>query len=172
MPDASQPVVVVGGGLAGGKTVEQLRAAGYDGPLVLFGAEPHLPYERPPLSKGVLKGEDDPASAYPHDEAWYAEQGVDLRLGTPATSLDTDARTVTLRDGTVLGYDKLLLATGSSARPLTVPGADLDGVLYLREMQESEALKEQLTKGAASSSSGPAGSGSRWPPPRPRRARR
>jgi len=140
--------VIVGGGLAAAKAVEGIRESDEKGGIVLVTEEDRLPYERPPLSKGVLKGEDDPASAYPHDEAWYAEQGVDLRLGTPATSLDTDARTVTLRDGTVLGYDKLLLATGSSARPLTVPGADLDGVLYLREMQESEALKEQLTKGA------------------------
>jgi len=107
-----------------------------------------LPYERPPLSKSVLKGDDELDSVYTHPESWYAENGVELRLGDPAASLDADAHVVTLRSGESLSYDKLLLATGSSARALKVPGADLGGVLYLREAQESTALKEALVEGA------------------------
>ena len=140
--------VIVGGGLAAAKAVEGIRESDETGSIVLVTEENRLPYERPPLSKSVLKGDDPIESVFTHDEAWYADNNVELRLGTPATSLDTQAHTVTLRDGTVVGYDKLLLATGSSARALAVPGADLDGVLYLREMQESEALRKQLTDGA------------------------
>jgi 3-phenylpropionate/trans-cinnamate dioxygenase ferredoxin reductase subunit len=87
-------------------------------------------------------------TAFTHDRDWYSDQHVELRLGTPATSLDAEQHALTLADGESLSYDKLLIATGSSARALDVPGADLDGVLYLREMQESEALKARFTDGA------------------------
>lgn len=140
--------VIVGGGLAAAKAIEGIRESDSDGMIVLVAEENRLPYERPPLSKAVLKGEDEMETAFTHDRDWYFEQGVELRLGNPATSLDAEQRVLTLADGETLSYDKLLIATGSSARALDVPGADLDGVLYLREMQESEALKARFADGA------------------------
>lgn len=140
--------VIVGGGLAAAKAVEGIREGDSDGMIVLVAEENRLPYERPPLSKAVLKGEDEMETAFTHDRDWYFEQGVELRLGNPATSLDAEQHTLTLADGETLSYDKLLIATGSTPRALDVPGADLDGVLYLREMQESEALKARFAKGA------------------------
>ena len=140
--------VIVGGGLAAAKAIEGIRESDSDGMIVLVAEENRLPYERPPLSKAVLKGEDEMETAFTHDRDWYSEQGVDLRLGNPATSLDAEQHVLTLADGETLSYDKLLIATGSSARALDVPGADLDGVLYLREMQESEALKARFADGA------------------------
>ena len=140
--------VIVGGGLAAAKAVEGIRESDSDGTIVLVTQEDRLPYERPPLSKGALKGDDPYDSAYTHDAQWYADHDVELRLGTAATSLDVGAHTVTLDGGQVLGYERLLLATGSRPRTLDVPGADLDGVLYLREMPDSVALQKRLTKGA------------------------
>lgn len=140
--------VLVGGGLAAAKAIEGIRESDRDGAVVLVAEEDRLPYERPPLSKAALKGEEPMETAFTHDRDWYTEQHVELRLGNPATSLDTDKHELTLADGAVLAYDRLLLATGSTARALKVPGADLDGVLYLRQMQESEALKKRLTEGA------------------------
>ena len=140
--------VLVGGGLAAAKAVEGIRESDHDGVVVLVAEEDRLPYERPPLSKAVLKGEEPMDTAFTHDGDWYSEQGVELRLGSAATSLDAAKREVTLADGDVIAYDRLLLATGSSPRTLQVPGADLEGVLYLRQMQESEALKKRLTDGA------------------------
>jgi 3-phenylpropionate/trans-cinnamate dioxygenase ferredoxin reductase subunit len=140
--------VIVGGGLTAARAVEGIREHDVKGSIVVVTEEDRLPYERPPLSKAVLKGEDEMETAFTHDRDWYSDQNVDLRLGTPATSLDAEQHALTLADGTSLSYDKLLIATGSSARALDVPGADLDGVLYLREMQESEALKARFTDGA------------------------
>ncbi len=140
--------VIVGGGLAAAKAIEGIRESDSTGTIVLVAEEDRLPYERPPLSKAVLKGEDEMETVFTHDRDWYFEQGVELRLGNPATSLNAEHHTLTLADGETLSYDKLLIATGSSARALDVPGADLDGVLYLREMQESEALKARFADGA------------------------
>jgi 3-phenylpropionate/trans-cinnamate dioxygenase ferredoxin reductase subunit len=140
--------VLVGGGLAAAKAIEGIRESDRDGAVVLVAEEDRLPYERPPLSKSVLKGEEPMDTAFTHDRDWYTEQAVALRLGSPATQLDAEKHELTLADGAVLAYERLLLATGSSPRALKVPGAELDGVLYLREMQESEALKERLTDGA------------------------
>jgi 3-phenylpropionate/trans-cinnamate dioxygenase ferredoxin reductase subunit len=137
--------VIVGGGLAAAKAIEGIRESDTSGSILLVAAEDRLPYERPPLSKAVLKGEDEPETAFTHDRDWYDEQNVELRLGTPATALDTEQHLLTLEGGDVVGYERLLLATGSSPRVLDVPGAGLDGVLYLREMQESQALKAHLT---------------------------
>ncbi len=140
--------VIIGGGLAAAKAVEGIREHDEKGKVVVVTEEDRLPYERPPLSKGVLLGDDDVDSVFTHPQSWYADHDVELRLGDPATSLDAGAHVVTLRSGESLSYDKLLLATGSSARALDVPGADLDGVLYLRELQESTTLKEALVDGA------------------------
>lgn len=133
-------IVVVGGGLAAAKAVETLRAEGYEGGLAVVTREPHPPYERPPLSKDYLRGETERDAVFPLDAAWYADHDVDLLTGTTATALDVAARTVALDDGRTLPYEKLLLATGSQPRRLPVPGADQDGVLYLRTLDDSDRL--------------------------------
>jgi 3-phenylpropionate/trans-cinnamate dioxygenase ferredoxin reductase subunit len=138
----TQPTfIIVGGGLAGAIAAQTLREEGFDGRITLLGDEPHRPYERPPLSKDYLQGKADRDSIFAHPEPWYAEHAVELRLGTAVTSLDPAARTVTTAAGVQLGYDKLLLTTGSTPRRLRVPGADLDGVHYLRSVDDSERIK-------------------------------
>ena len=137
--------VIVGGGLAGAKAAETLRAEGFDGRVVLVGDEPDRPYERPPLSKGQLLGTAARDDAFVHSGQWYADNDVDLRTGCRITSIDRAARTVTGADGQAIAYDALLLATGSSPRRLDVPGADLDGVLYLRTLPDADRLVAALT---------------------------
>ena len=140
--------VIVGGGVAAAKAVEGIRERDHDGSVVVVTQEDRLPYERPPLSKGLLKGAEEVDSVFTHPKSWYAENHVELRLGDPVTSLAPEEHVVTLRSGGSLSYERLLLATGSSPRALDVPGADLGGVLYLRELQESAALKETFAEGA------------------------
>jgi 3-phenylpropionate/trans-cinnamate dioxygenase ferredoxin reductase subunit len=139
--------VIVGGGLAGAKAAEALRDGGFDGELVLFGSEPERPYERPALSKGYLLGKDTRDSVFVHSADWYPEHNVDLRAGVTVAMIDPAAHLVTFAGGT-LGYDKLLLATGSSARRVDLPGAGLGNVLYLRTLPESDALREAFTPDA------------------------
>ncbi|MFE9424081.1 NAD(P)/FAD-dependent oxidoreductase [Kitasatospora sp. NPDC006697] len=134
--------VIVGASLAGAKAAEALRNQGYRGPLVLIGTEADFPYERPPLSKGYLSGKDGREKIFVHPEEWYAEQQIDLRLGTTVTAIDRDAHEVELADGSRIAYAKLLLTTGASPRRLPVPGAELAGVHYLRTVQDSDALRE------------------------------
>src|SRR6266487_4508548 len=133
--------VIVGASLAGAKAAEALRAEGFDGRLVMIGTETERPYERPPLSKDYLLGKAERETLYVHPQDWYAEHDVDLRLGVAVTSIDRAAHEVSLADGSKTGYAKLLLATGSSPRRLPVPGADLDGVLYLRSVGDSDRIK-------------------------------
>jgi 3-phenylpropionate/trans-cinnamate dioxygenase ferredoxin reductase component len=133
--------IIVGGGLTGAIAAQTLREEGFDGSITLLGQEPNAPYERPPLSKDYLQGKADRDSIFVHPERWYAEHMVDLSLGAAVTSLDPAARTVTTDAGGKLHYDKLLLATGSKPRRLEVPGADLDGVYYLRNVEDSERIK-------------------------------
>src|SRR5215510_5655523 len=121
---AESTYVIVGASLTGAKAAETLREEGFDGNIVLLGEENERPYERPPLSKGYLLGKDDKSSIYVHEEGWYAEHSVDLRLGVTVTSIDRPARQVKLADGGAVSYDRLLLTTGSSPRHLHVPGAD------------------------------------------------
>jgi 3-phenylpropionate/trans-cinnamate dioxygenase ferredoxin reductase subunit len=144
---AQEPFVIVGGGLAGAKAAETLRAEGFDGRVVLVAGEGELPYERPPLSKGYLLGKADRESPRVHAPDWYAEQDVDLRTGVRASHLDPAAHRLTLDTGEELGYAKLLLATGSSARRLPVPGADLDGVRYLRTLPDADRLLADFSGG-------------------------
>src|SRR5215470_5862814 len=139
--------VIVGASMAGAKAAETLREEGFGGSIVLLGEEQERPYERPPLSKGYLLGKDDKSSVYIHEPTWYAENDVDLRLGVTATSLDVGARQVALAGGGTVGYDRLLLATGAVPRRLSVPGADLDGVVYLRRVGDSERLAGALRGG-------------------------
>ncbi len=145
--DSIERVVIVGGGLAAAKTAEALRDEGYAGSIVLFTAEPHLPYERPPLSKGFLKGEQSADETVVLPESWYDEHDVDLRVGTAVTAVDADAHEVVAADGSRTAYHKLVLATGASARRSNLPGADLDGVLYLRTLEDSERLRDAFRQG-------------------------
>ncbi|MGZ6697860.1 MAG: FAD-dependent oxidoreductase, partial [Solirubrobacteraceae bacterium] len=122
-------VIIVGAGLAGAKAAEALRAEGYDRELVLIGDEPEAPYERPPLSKGYLRGEEGFDAALVQPEAWYAEHAIELVRGVAVERLDAHERRVELGDGRTLTADAVLLATGAEPRTLPLPGADLDGVL-------------------------------------------
>ena len=139
--------MIVGASLAGGKAAETLRDEGFDGRIVLIGAEDELPYERPPLSKGYLLGKEPREKAYLHDAEFYAERRIELRLGTRVTALDPAGHTVTLDGGERLAYDKLLLATGSAVRELELPGSDRPQVHYLRTMGQSTALGAVLRAG-------------------------
>jgi 3-phenylpropionate/trans-cinnamate dioxygenase ferredoxin reductase subunit len=141
--------VIVGGGLAGAKAAETLREEGFDGRVVLIGEEPVRPYERPPLSKEYLRGEKSFADAAAvHDEAFYTAHEIELRTLTTVTGLDPRAATVTLDESEKLSFDRLLLATGSAARPLPVSGADLPGVHSLRTLADADALKAAFVDGA------------------------
>lgn len=139
--------VIVGGGLAGAKAAEALRANGFEGAITILSKESHLPYERPPLSKGYLMGKDSRESVFVHPLDWYSDNAIDLRLDSEVVAIDSSAHRLTLSDGATQIYDKLLLATGSIPRKLRIPGADLDGVFYLRELDDSEAIKSAFADG-------------------------
>jgi len=144
----AEPVyVIVGASLAGAKAAETLREEGFGGTVVLIGAEDLRPYERPPLSKGYLLGKDDADSVFVHEAGWYAEHDVDLRLAATVTSVDSAARQVALAAGDSVSYDKLLITTGATPRRLRVPGADLDGLLYLRSRPDADRLRAALAAG-------------------------
>jgi 3-phenylpropionate/trans-cinnamate dioxygenase ferredoxin reductase subunit len=132
--------VIAGAGLAGAKAAETLRAEGFDGRLLLLGEEAERPYDRPPLSKAYLRGETDRDGLYLHDEGFYAANDIELRLSTPVRSIDPVGRRLALASGERIGYDRLLLATGAAPRRLPLPGADLDGVHYLRSRRDADAL--------------------------------
>jgi 3-phenylpropionate/trans-cinnamate dioxygenase ferredoxin reductase subunit len=139
--------VIAGASLAGAKAAETLRDEGFDGDIVLIGAEHERPYERPPLSKGYLLGSDQRDSVYVHADGWYAENGVDLREGTTVTAIDRGARTVATSSSAQVSYDKLLLATGASPRRLNFPGSDREEVLYLRTVGDSDRLRSAFQPG-------------------------
>ncbi len=139
--------VIVGASLAGATAAQTLRDEGFTGRITLLGDESQRPYERPPLSKGLLLGETDREKVFVHQENWYAENDVDLRLGTAVTRIHRDARNLTLADKNVVPYDALLLTTGATPRSLRLPGADLDGVLYLRRLEDSEKLRAAFATG-------------------------
>jgi 3-phenylpropionate/trans-cinnamate dioxygenase ferredoxin reductase subunit len=138
--------VIVGAGMAGGKAAETLREEGFDGRVVMVGAESHRPYERPPLSKDYLRGEGGVAWLQ-EDEGWYAEHEVELRTGTVAQSIDVGAGAVALAGGERLDYDRLLLTTGAEPKRLPVPGADLDGVHLLRTIEDSDTIRAVIEGG-------------------------
>ncbi|AYJ06795.1 NAD(P)/FAD-dependent oxidoreductase [Mycobacterium avium] len=139
---ASNGIVIVGGGLAAARTAEQLRRSEYSGPITIVSDEVHLPYDRPPLSKEVLRKEVDDTALKPRQ--WYDDNDITLRLGSAARSLDTAAQTLTLEDGITLGYDELVIATGLVPRRIpTIP--DLDGIRVLRTFDESLALREHAS---------------------------
>jgi 3-phenylpropionate/trans-cinnamate dioxygenase ferredoxin reductase subunit len=140
-------VVIIGAGHAGGTAAALLRQYGHGGPILLAGEEPAPPYQRPPLSKAWLKGEADLDVLLLRPEHFYAEHDIELRLGVTATAVDAASKTVTFADGTVEAYDTLILATGSTARRLAIPGADRPDLLELRTLADAEKLKAALGPG-------------------------
>ena len=146
---SSTTFVIVGGGLAGAKAVEALRESNFDGHVILFADEEHLPYERPPLSKEYLAGKKSLSDFTVQNSDWYRDNIVDLRLRSRVSSLDTAGHTVGLPDGTPARYDKLLLATGSASRRPPIPGSDADGVHYLRTYEDAVVLNAVLSEGSS-----------------------
>jgi 3-phenylpropionate/trans-cinnamate dioxygenase ferredoxin reductase subunit len=145
---SNQTFVIVGASLAGARAAAELRERGFDGKVILIGAEPGWPYERPPLSKNYLRGESEREKAYVHPEEYYREHEIELRTETEVSAIDPAAGTVTLSGGEEVSFDKLLLTTGAEPRRIPVAGADLEGIYYLRTMADSEALRERLQTGA------------------------
>src|SRR4051794_3775934 len=145
---APRAIAIVGASLAGASAADTLRRQGYDGRLILVGAERELPYERPPLSKAVLAGQEDESRVFLRPVSYYEEQGIELRLGVRATGLDAAAHVVLL-DGSAapLPYDRLLIATGASPRTLDIPGAQLPGVHTLRTLDDARAIATELAAG-------------------------
>ncbi|MDQ3031521.1 MAG: FAD-dependent oxidoreductase [Myxococcota bacterium] len=137
-------IVIVGAGLAAVRAIESMRATGYTGGITLVGDEPHLPYERPPLSKEALRGEVPWSDLAIHPATFFAENRVDLVLDRAATALDVEAWHVELSGGARLSFDRLLVATGSAPVPLRVPGSELENVLVLRGLDHARALRERL----------------------------
>lgn len=137
-------LAIVGGGLAAASATRTLRRRGFDGDIVVVTAEPHHPYERPPLTKDYLRGETGRSEMFNPGEDWYRGNGIDVRSATTAVGLDPAAHRLWLSDGSALEYAKLLLATGSAPRPLDVPGSDLRGVHMLRTVDQADALAESL----------------------------
>jgi 3-phenylpropionate/trans-cinnamate dioxygenase ferredoxin reductase component len=146
---SDQTHVIVGASLAGAKAAETLREEGFEGRVVLIGAEDVRPYERPPLSKDYLRGEVGREKVYVHQDGFYAENDIELHLGRTARRLHTASSEVELDDGERLHYDRLLLTTGAEPRHLAIPGGELDGVMYLRSVQDSDTLRERLDRGGA-----------------------
>jgi 3-phenylpropionate/trans-cinnamate dioxygenase ferredoxin reductase component len=142
----SNTFVIVGAGLAGAKAAQALREEGFEGQLWLIGDEPDRPYERPPLSKEYLRGEAD-QRPYVHADAFYAENAIELLSSTRVTGIDGRSREVLLDGDRRLRYERLLLATGAEPRRLDVPGAELDGIHYLRTLADSERIGEQIARG-------------------------
>jgi 3-phenylpropionate/trans-cinnamate dioxygenase ferredoxin reductase subunit len=146
---SSETHVIVGASLAGAKAAATLREEGFDGRVVLIGSEAERPYERPPLSKDYLRGEAGRDKVYVHEAGFYADHDIELLLGRTAVSLDPGRRELAIDDGDRIRYERLLLATGSEPRRLEVPGAELEGVHYLREVGDSDALRARLDAGGS-----------------------
>ncbi|HEY4427432.1 MAG TPA: FAD-dependent oxidoreductase [Solirubrobacteraceae bacterium] len=145
--DTGRPIVIIGGGLAGGNAAVTLREEGFDGHIVILSREPDLPFGRPPLSKTYLRSEEDLSGWRVKPAEWYREEGVELRNECDVLAVDTDRRSVMLGSGAELDYEKLLLATGGRNRRLQVPGAELPGVHQLRTVVECDAIKADAVAG-------------------------
>jgi len=144
---AAAGVIVVGAGQAAASCAARLRAGGYDGPVTLFGDEPSLPYQRPPLSKKFLAGELDAERLLVRPPGFYEDPAITVRLNTHIRSLDLEAREALAQDGEAFRYDNLVLATGSRPRRMEVTGADLPGVHYLRTIADVDAIRAELEPG-------------------------
>jgi 3-phenylpropionate/trans-cinnamate dioxygenase ferredoxin reductase subunit len=142
---ARSTFVIVGAGMCGGAAAQTLREEGFDGRVILIGDEAHLPYERPPLSKEYLRGEQGRDKLFIHPAAWYAEQDVEARLGVRATAIDVAARSVAISDGDSLSFDSLLIATGG--RPRRLSGEPSERVLYLRTIEDCDRIRKWVSPG-------------------------
>ena len=143
----SGTTIIAGAGHAGGQTAISLRQAGYEGRIVVCGAEPAAPYQRPPLSKKYLSGELARERVFLRPEGFYARNGIELRPGCPVREIDPERRTVTLEEGGPLEFTDLVVATGSRPRRLDVPGAGLGNVFYLRTLEDVDAIRAAMTAG-------------------------
>ena len=144
---SKQTFVIVGASLAGAKAAEELRERGFDGDVILIGAEKERPYERPPLTKDYVRGESEREKAYVHPSEFYEQHEIELLKGTTVTGIDPGGSRITLDDGRELAYDRLLLSTGAEPRRLSVPGAELEGVYYLRTLADCDGLRERMDAG-------------------------
>ncbi len=144
----SEQIIIIGAGQAGLQAVASLRHEGYAGGLVMIGDEPYPPYQRPPLSKAYLSGALERPRLFLKPDNFYGEAKCELILGVSVTAIDRARRAIALADGRRLNYDKLLLATGSRVRRIAIPGAQLGGVHYLRDIADVDRLRPDLTKGA------------------------
>jgi 3-phenylpropionate/trans-cinnamate dioxygenase ferredoxin reductase subunit len=142
-----ETIVIAGAGLAGAKAAEALRTEGFGGRIVLVGDEPVRPYERPPLSKGYLRGESGFDAAAVHDADFYGAHDIELRTSTEVTALHPADSEVELAGGERVRYERLLLSTGAAPRRLPIEGADLPGVLTLRNVDDSDAIRTAVTGG-------------------------
>src|SRR3954452_15548344 len=148
MTTSDRPMfAIVGGSVAGAKAAQTLREEGFDGRVVLIGAEPERPYERPPLSKEYLRGEATRDVVFVHETNFYADNEIELRLEESAIDVDADHRELSLDTGERLTFERLLLATGAEPSRLTVPGSELEAIHYLRTLADSDALRERLDAG-------------------------
>ncbi len=145
---ALESIVIIGAGHAGGRAAEALRAAGFAGRVVLIGDESHLPYERPPLSKELLAGSMEAEKVTLNPESFYDEKDIELFRGITVQEIEPNLRRLRLSDDTDIHYDKLLIATGGRVRRLACPGADLDGVHYVRHLNDTLGLRPELKEGA------------------------
>jgi 3-phenylpropionate/trans-cinnamate dioxygenase ferredoxin reductase subunit len=143
----SETFVIVGAGLAGGGAAATLRQEGFEGGVILVGAEPQPPYERPPLSKEYLRGEFSFEQALVQEPGFYDENGIETRLGVRAARVDAVARVVELEGGERVAYDKLLITTGGRNRHFPIPGLDLEGIYDLRTVDDSDRLRAEIAPG-------------------------
>jgi 3-phenylpropionate/trans-cinnamate dioxygenase ferredoxin reductase component len=143
----SETFVIVGAGLAGGGAAATLRQEGFDGKVVLIGAEPQPPYERPPLSKEYLRGEASFERALVQPPGFYDENGIEARFGVRATRVDAAEKVVELDSGERVAYERLLIATGSRNRRLPIPGLDLEGIHSLRTVADSDRIRAEIAPG-------------------------
>ena len=144
---SEQTFIIIGASLTGAKAAEELRTQGFDGRLRLIGSESERPYERPPLTKDYLRGESAREKAYVHEQGFYEDHQILLETDSTVTGIDAGRSRVTLADGRAYDYDRLLLATGAEPRQITIAGAELDGVHYLRTLQDCDALRARLETG-------------------------
>lgn len=140
-------MVIVGAGHAAGQASASLRQEGYEGEIIILGDEPHIPYQRPPLSKQYLSGEHGLEKVHLRPAKFYQDKNIEVRSGVRVTSMDTQAKTVTTDGGETIAYEKLLLATGGRVRELTIPGHDLRGIHYLRGIDDVDGIRKELAPG-------------------------
>jgi NADPH-dependent 2,4-dienoyl-CoA reductase/sulfur reductase-like enzyme len=148
-PEGLYRYVVVGGGLAGASAIEGIREIDSSGAILLVAAEAHLPYDRPPLTKKLWFGKMKEQQIYLHDRAWFEQAGVDLLLGRRVVAVEEPARSIVTDSGERFRYERLLLATGGTPRRLPIPGADLDGVIYYRSVDDFERTRDAAAAGAS-----------------------